>query len=221
MSVAIIPTMSASVGPLYRTVHGYRIYRANVHQRHARWSVYDVPQLGVQIDFRGSVQNSILDTLGPSSRKVAFAFAANAPPRSYHTVTENGVTLSIPAGWPETTTDHYCGGIYSPSELVRVLPSVGNGSCPGPVSNLANEFNDGVVLYPSSDYVPSSPRQHPVAVLRHGTTTVTVFDNNGYDGNALELLVRRSGSKTAHALMLGLGPDGRVAAGVLASIRVK
>jgi hypothetical protein len=216
-SVAIIPTTSPPAGPLYRTVHGYGIYAANANARHAPWRVFDVPQLGVEIDFRGSVQNSVLDTLAPSSRKVAFVYATQPIPKSYRTTTENGVELSIPAGWPAMTTDHYCGGFYSP-EVLRVVSSVDNHSCPGPVSFLANAFHDGVVLYPSSDYVPGSPLERPVAVLHHGTTTVTVFDNKGYGGNALELLVRRSGSKTAHALALGLGRDGRVAGGVLASV---
>jgi hypothetical protein len=218
-SVAIIPTTSRSVGSLYRMVHGYRIYRANVHKHPGRWSVYDVPQLGVRIAFRGSVQNGVLDTLAPSSRKVALEYAARPVLKSYRTVTENGVTLSIPAGWPETTTDHYCGGLYSPPEVVHVVSSVGAFPCPAPVASLADAFQDGVVLYPSSDYVPSSPLEPPTAVLRHGNTTVTVFDNKGYGGNGLELLVRRSGSKTAHALTLGLGRDGRIAGAVLASLR--
>jgi hypothetical protein len=49
-------------------------------------------------------------------------------------------------------------------------------------------------------------------------TTITVYTDDGYL-DALDLYVRTSGSKITHVLTVGLGRDGRVVGGVLASIR--
>jgi len=54
--------------------------------------------------------------------------------------------------------------------------------------------------------------------LHHGTTAIAVYIH-ATDPNALDLFVHRAGSNVTHVLTLGLGRDGRVAGGVLASIR--
>jgi hypothetical protein len=63
--------------------------------------------------------------------------------------------------------------------------------------------------------VPSSTRAS--AVLHHGATTVRVLAPDA-DGGYVVLAVRRAGSSWRHFAVLGLGPDGRVAARILASV---
>jgi hypothetical protein len=55
--------------------------------------------------------------------------------------------------------------------------------------------------------------------LQHGTTTIAIYAEDA-NPNALNTFVHRAASTITHILTLGLGLDGRVAAGVLASIRV-
>ena len=53
---------------------------------------------------------------------------------------------------------------------------------------------------------------------RHGDSTVSEYDSG--DGfTALLVRVTRDGSTVVHELTIGLGPDGRVAGRILASLR--
>ena len=56
------------------------------------------------------------------------------------------------------------------------------------------------------------------ATTHDGTTTIRVYGDRG-NPNALDLFVHKTGSKITHCLTLGLGRDGRVAGGVLASMQ--
>ncbi len=85
-----------------------------------------------------------------------------------------------------------------------------------PLPQTAVDMHDGVYLYLSPNR--QVPTGHPIATLHHGTTTITVFADE-YDPNALDLFVHHAGSNITHVLTLGLGRDGRVAGGVLASVR--
>ena len=90
--------------------------------------------------------------------------------------------------------------------------------------------SDGLLLYEKTGYSP--PRnQRVISVLHHGTTTISVYAGTSVMANVssfspsrlfletVDVFVRRDGSPTWDVLTLGLGRDGRVAGGVLASLR--
>jgi hypothetical protein len=212
-SVALIATAPANLGPLLQVVNGYRIYAAVGEHASGGLRVYEVPQLGVQLIIRSPLSDRILATLGPSARTVALAFAGQRVPRGSRPAGEPGVTLSIPAGW-RVGEGAYCGWPYPPA-LIRVTNE--GMSCPPPLASLASSLRDGVLVYAAAGEFGPQPAP-PIALLHHGATTVSVYA--AAEGtNELELVVRRAGAASAHELSLGLGRNGRVAGGVLASIR--
>jgi len=139
-----------------------------------------------------------------------------------HRRTENeggytGEECERPEGDGETATAVHLVGAHGTFLVVK--PDIGVAPCLSPLPSPAGSLHDGVSLYlpPRNRYAPTPTRQ-PIASLQHGTTTIIVYTEVG-DQNALDLFVHRSGSTTTHVLTVGLGRDGRVAAGVLASIQ--
>ena len=167
----------------------------------------------------GSLSRRILDTLAPSARTVALDPAYEKIPNGWHAVTENGVSLSIPPSWTIATPNFFCASPVSDSTLLFVKPDIGVAPCPAPAPTPAAALKDGVTLYlpPHNRYAPS-PTGQPIATVQHDKTTIAIYTETD-DQNALDLFVRKTGSKVTHVLTLGLGRDGRVAGGVLASIR--
>ena len=144
------------------------------------------------------------------------AFAGKPTPSSYRSVTDDGITLSIPARWPVTKPGGYCAP--GDSEL-RLFKFSGPLSCPANVPQVGNALLNGVMLYASSgEFGPLHVR--PTAVIQHGTTTVNVYaEDDGQGEFELLLVVSRAGSSTIRDAVLCLGRDGRVAGGVLSSIQ--
>jgi len=170
---------------------------------------------------QGTVNERILDTLAPSARTVALVYMHRAVPVGWHAVTENGVSLSIPPSWTVATPNFFCASPVSDSTLLLVKPNAGVAPCPAPPTTPAAALLDGLTLYlpPHNRYAPS-PTGKSIATLQNGTTTIAIYAEAG-DQNALDLFVRKAGSSITHVLSLGLGRDGRVAGGVLASIRAE
>jgi len=220
--VALIPFSQAHTGRPSLIVHGYRIYDAD--RPNVPWPIYDIPQLDVSIATYGTLGSRILGTLAPSARQVALDAAYETVPSNSHAVTEDGVALSLPPSWTISTPTNL--GCYASllwdhtDELGLIQPDIGPGpTCPRTTPTSADEARDGVVLYLTSRnaYAPI-PSGVPITTLLHGTTTITVYAEQ-YDPNALDLFVRKTGSSISHVLTLGLGRDGRIASGVLASLR--
>ena len=222
-TVALVPSSRSYTDPPSLTVHGYRVYDGNRHGKTLR-IVYDIPQLHVIIATRGTFGNRILESLAPSASKVALDPAYQAVPSNWHAVTEDGVSLSIPPAWLVATPPNLgCGGWLSsdPSrrpELLLIKPRLGVLNCPFILATAAEAAHDGVYLYlPPNNHFGPSPTGRPITTLQHGATTIAVYPDDS-DPNALDLVVRKDGSSRTHVLKLGLGRDGRIAAGVLASI---
>ena len=217
-----IPAQAASLIPLFQhrssrpslTVRGYRVYNVGAS---TSGRFYEIPQLNVSIVLRGSLAGRVLGTLAPSARNVALAH--NTVPTHWHAVSEDGVSLSIPPSWGVASPKFFCGDPVSVSELLLIKPDIGFAPCPGPSLMPVAALLDGVSLYlpPHNPNAPS-PTGRPIATLQHDTTTITVYAETT-DPNTLDLFVHNAGSKITHVLTLGLGRDGRVAGGVLASIR--
>jgi len=164
----------------------------------------------------------VLATIAPSARDVALTFANEAVPNGWHAVTEDGVPLSIPHSWAVITpTFYYCEG-WPSDDLVLVKPDLAVAACgnePATPPTAAKAFHEDASIYLTRHNPQASTRNgNRIGTVEHGATTVTVLADR-YDPNALDLFVHRSGSKITHVLTLGLGRDGRVAGGVLASIR--
>jgi len=218
-AVALIPSQAAPTGRPVLTVHGYRIYRGAPLRAHGIWNVYVVPQLGLQFAMQGTLSTDILHTLAPSARTVALDPAFQTVPKGWHAVSHNGVAVSIPPSWTVATPNFFCASPVSDSTLLLVKPDVGVAPCPAPPATPAGALHDGVTLYlpPDNRYAPS-PTGQPIGTLQPATTTIAIYpDVNG--PNAVDLFVHRAGSNLTHVLALGLGRDGRIAAGVLGSIR--
>jgi hypothetical protein len=222
-TVSLTSLPLSPTGPLYEVVHGYQIYTA-ASTAHAASTVYDVPDLGVQIAIHGPLAGQILDTLAPSSQDVAVAFAIQPKPNTFRTVITDGISLAVPSRWTLTTTPAVeCYWPVSPSgapEVIRIRPRIPIASCAAYSSiPFALLPNDGVLVYTS----PSSegPRRghRPIIVLRHSSTIVAVYPgSSGVSLDTVNVFARRAGSKITHVLTVGLGRDGRTAGGILASI---
>lgn len=224
-SVSFVPSAASPGGSPFRTVHGYAIYLANVATAADR--TYTVPALGVRLSFRSSLAQRILGTLGPSSQKVALAFASQPAVPGYRDVSTSGVSFSIPRAWTIATPARLpCRWPLSAThsgEVVRLSPTFSFDSClqEPPQGDLLP--HDGLILYTAEGAFQKQLRRGPIlATLTHGSTTVQVFaGTESFFLDTLTLYVRNSPSSTTHVLVLGLGRDGRIAGGVLASIRAK
>jgi hypothetical protein len=217
-AVALVPSSQMPDGKPIVTVHGYRIYNGDP-QHVGSWKVFVVPQLGVRIAMHGTLSSRILTTLAPSARSVALDPFYESVPNGWRTSTENGVSLSIPPSWGVAIPNSFCGLPVSDSTLLLINPDIEVAPCPPPLPTPAGALHDGVALYlpPHNRFAPT-PTGPSITTLHHGTTTIVIYPEPS-DPNALDVFVRKSGSNITHVLTVGLGRDGRVAEGVLASIR--
>jgi hypothetical protein len=222
-AAAFAPPPRTPTGASSQTVNGYRVYAVNTTNPHRTWDVYDVPQLHVRIALRGRLAPRILDTLGPSSRSVALAFADRPPQTRLHTVTAQGISLSIPTAWTVVTPQAL--GCTSPNDVLELIrPGIGAPGCPVTTGGIVADAVQGDGSGALSTYATASPavdRPPPsTAILHHGKTTVTVFrDGDGQGSDSLGALIRLAGSRQTHVLNLALSRDGRIDGGILASIR--
>jgi hypothetical protein len=109
----------------------------------------------------------------------------------------------------------FCSGLPTRPELGRDNPNIPF-SCPPPFPRIATLARDGVLLFLSAGLFGPQPRR-PLIVLHHGASTVLAYaDADGR--NDVEVVVRRSGSAMGHELIVGLGRNGRIAGGILASL---
>jgi len=223
-AVALIPRSQTHARQPSFTVHSYRVYKVIANTHNTAWVSYDVPQLGIQIALHGTGSRRILDTLAPSARVIALDSSNDIIASNGHSVSNNGISLSIPSSWVVATPSNTgCGWPSSyptnEPELLFINADVSILHCPLLRLTPAKAAHDGVSVYlpPHNRYAPTRSGK-PIATLQHGTTTVTVYAEQ-YDPNTLDLYVRKTGSTITHFLTLGLGRDGRVAGGVLASVR--
>lgn len=216
-AAALVPASQKPNAPPSLTVHGYDVYNVDSHT--SGWAFFDVPQLGIRIATHGSTGSGILETLAPSARMIALDPTYASIPSTWHAVTRDGLSLSIPASWSIVTPNYLCGAPVGDSELLLITPKVPYAPCAFVIPKASDAAHDAVALYLTTHNTraPSAAGQ-PITTLQRGGTTIAVYAETS-DPNALDLFVHRSGSKITHVLTLGLGRDGRVAAGVLASIR--
>jgi len=216
-AAALVPSSQKPNGPPARNIHGYHVYRVDAHT--AGWVFFDVPQLGVRVATHGSTGSRVLDTLAPSARKIALDPTYETVPSNWHTVTKDGLSLSIPASWSIATPTYLCGAPVGESELLLITPNVPYAPCAYVIPKAADAAHEAVALYltPHNTRAPIANGQ-PIMTLHHRTDTIAIYAEPR-DPNALDLFVHKTGSNITHVLTLGLGRDGRVASGVLASIR--
>jgi hypothetical protein len=204
----------------FRTVHGYRVFAVNASKAARTWSVYDVPQLRARIAVRGSFASRILATLAPSARSVALAFIDQPVPTTLRTVTRQGVRLSIPTEWTIATSAPFC-ALGPGSELFLGHEGGGAPSCSPQLYPAADAALSGAYLltYPRNSANATFRGRQPIVVLHHHTTTIQVFtEPQGYGAFGVDLFVHRARSSLTHFMSVDFGHDGRVAAGVIASI---
>jgi hypothetical protein len=73
-------------------------------------TAYVVPSLGVKVTVGGQLGQRILDTLTSSPRAEALASGSAPPiPSSWHIVTFDGLSFSVPKSWPITRTSYNLG----------------------------------------------------------------------------------------------------------------
>ena len=128
--------------------------------------------------------------------------------------------MSIPRSWAMITPTLWsCDGWTGGAPALFIVTSAVNETCPDGVPPF-EALQDGTVLYAGShnDHAPSPTASRPIMVFHHDSTTITVYNDDSYL-EALDLYVHRAGSNITHVLTVGLGRDGRVAGGVLASVR--
>jgi hypothetical protein len=216
-AAALVPSSHKSSGPPSLTIHGYAVYSVVSHT--SGWAYFDVPQLAIQIATHGSMGTRILHTLAPSARIIALDPTYETIPSNWHAYTNDGVTLSIPSPWTVVTPEVLCGPPVGNAELLLIQPKILFAPCPFQIPKAADAAHDAVALYLTA-HNPNAPTASgtPIATMQDGTTTITIYPEQD-DPNALDLFVRKSGSKITHVLTLGLGRDGRIAGGVLASIK--
>ncbi len=197
-------------------VHGYRVYVAE--EFNPLWLVRVVPELGMKIEVRGARRKRSSRRSRPRRRRSRCEFAVKPVPagQSYG---GDGLSMTIPAAWKVQTPLALCSWpvtFNGGPALFRVRPNMISPSCPPMLPTAATAAHESALLYTSRAFAPDAGTT-PIVVLQHGQTTVRVFAGSG-DTNTLDLFVQRAGSPTVHVLTIGLGRDGRVAGGVLASI---
>jgi hypothetical protein len=179
----------------------------------------DAPQLRARIAAYGNLHTEILDSLGPSARAIALDPAYESVPNNWRSLDQHGVALSVPPSWSGPTSEPWGCGEW-PSAPGLYLPEPFTGDCGIATPTPATATHDGIALFLPSPDARHSPTGPPITTLKDGTTTVRIYTEPD-DPNALDLYVRKSGSTVTHILTLGLGRDGRIAGGVLASIRAE
>ena len=220
------PTQAAALIPWSRTAKGvpsletharYGLYTFHTNTHNATVYYADAPQLSIRLAAYGTLRSRIFDTLGPSARAVALDPAYEAVPNNWRSLIKSGVSLSIPTPWVGPTSEPWgCGGW--PSRPGVYLPAPFTGDCGIATTTPATATHDGIAMSAPSLDASSEPTGQSIATLHHQTTTIRVYIERS-DPNLLDLAVRKTGSPITHLLTLGLGRDGRVAGGVLASIR--
>jgi hypothetical protein len=218
--VWIAPSTTAPSGPAVKVVHGYRLYILPPAESAVAGSVaYEIPQLGITLALNATQADTIIATLAPSARTVALIYATRQAPNGHH-ITTDGVRLSLPRSWIVTTPNTFpCYGFpYSTTtpELVRITSDALVPSCPPPLYfTAATQQRDGVSIETSARV--GTLAGNPILVINHHATTVQIYDVGGA-ANVFDVYVARAHSSTHHALTVGLGLDGRVAGGIIASL---
>jgi len=218
-------SMTQTGGPSF-SVHGYHVYTAAPSQNAAAiWTFYDVPGLGVRIAAHGTLGLRVVDTLGPSARLVSVIVPVSVP-RAWHSVKTDGILLSMPRSWKIVSPAlmdcaQWIGSFNNEPELVRIKPNIlPAGSCAPSIPTAVDAVHSDVVIVyvlPHNIYAPTR-HARPIIILHHSPTAITIYAA-AYDPNALDLFVHKTGSTITHVLTLVLGRDGRVAGGVLGSVR--
>jgi hypothetical protein len=238
----------AKPGPALK-VHGYRIYRTHTPTRTNPWTFYVIPQLDIQIATIGPLAERILNTLAPSNREIADTPTFQTPPARWHTVTANGVTLSVPSTWnitsssgpttAPTTTDPTDANptltILKPFNFSTVTGVIGPQCCPPPPPPSTPEIRglvppDGATLYldaTDDGTTESYDQQQSGFATTPGQPLATLHHDNTtirvwsehWTPDTLDLFFSHDGSTTTHALVLSLGRDGRTAGMIIGSIR--
>jgi hypothetical protein len=135
-------------------------------------------------------------------------------------VQTDGLSFTTPGAWNLVTPDYPCAwpGQFADAkpQVTRIRPDIAIPPCPLVMLGAGGLQRYGVELYTSAASTGEA-LLHPIMVLHHGETTVRVFDQP-QEPARVAVAVQRAGSPVVHSLQLGLGDDGRVAGGILASL---
>jgi hypothetical protein len=195
-------------------INGLTVYRS----KSSGSTTYDIPQLGASITFVDAPPlDSILATLSPSSLHEALATTPDAIPADWQNVHYRDVDLRVPAAWPVNNLDgtqripiFLCGSPATPQ--VDLGNALATPSCPA--SNQPPPPLDRVWIYRDPE-----PRDTTALTARTINGISLYIDDHSTAPAALEVLIP-SGSDSGYVVILiGLGPNGRVAGAILQSIQ--
>jgi hypothetical protein len=191
-------------------VNGYDLYPISAHTQF----FYAVPELGTTIFVAGPDGQRVLATIAASAKYVALNYRAPVP-NDWHEVSHAGITLSVPADWPQLPPVSGCGWIRS--DVVTVGTATGLPSCNPDLLNRGPDHN-GVEIHDATQW------SEDVAGLKqskisNATTSMQLLENTGLDNKTLQLEVYIAGTNAA-PVTIGLARDGRVAAAIFDSIRI-
>ena len=188
-----------------RVVHGYSLYAVAGNP-----DTFVVPALHATIDARGPLRDEALATLAPSSRLIALTYHGPVP-NGWNEVGYAGITVSYPPAWPQQAVAS-CGGV-PPAQVTLIDvtgPGCGTGGQPetGPT-------RDGLRIGRAQPWFPNTePKQTRIT---NGNAGMLLQPG---DGDQSLVVVVQLNETHGVPVEIGLGIDGRVAAAILASIRI-
>ncbi len=188
-----------------RVVQGYSLYAVAGNP-----DTFVVPALHVTIDAEGPLRDEALATLAPSSRLIALTYHGPVP-SGWNEVGYSGITVSYPADWPQQAVAS-CGGV-PPAQVTLVDvtgPGCGSGGQPetGPT-------RDGLRMGRAQPWFPNTGSKQ--TAISNGDARMLLQPG---DGDQALVVVVQLNETHGVPVEIGLGIDGRVAAAILASIRI-
>jgi len=215
-------TSSAPRGITATLVHGISTYPIDGSPA---LGGYLVPSMGLQLEAEGPLAGEVLDTLTFSPRTVALGPGPTSyPPSSWHRVTFGGISLAVPAGWPEQGPSNWSSGCDVPDvtlfETEVVLDSGTTevaASCPAETgTEMVRPGLAGVVIDPGR-YGPITSQTTFGACLAIHELTVCPSESDEYDILVEAVHIpRRTGPV---AIAIGLAGTGEIARTILQSVR--
>jgi hypothetical protein len=207
-SVTVAPYSATATGAANET-NGIQVYGSQ--------TVLAIPALGVKVTAKGPLGSRVLRTLTHSPRAILLAPGPSPPvPSSWQRVSYDGISLDVPATWPQLSLGPFpCGGplLFGVSEVILSSPGMSTAMCPGGPEPVTQP-KDGLLLESLSLVGGRLPKPGPcihIGALSACPTTVAY--------GILGLLVRVPGKVEPVGVGLGLSGDGMVARTILYSMK--
>jgi hypothetical protein len=173
-----------------RVVHGYQLYALDA----ANPNDFVIPALRVTIRAEGPERDEILATVAASAEYIALNYHALVP-SGWRAVSHAGVSMSVPADWPQLPPVAGCGWIRS--HVVAVGTAAGIPSCPPDIDRMRGPDHNGVEI---QDAVPWSENNTGLkqSNVSNATTSMSLLRDTGEDNRALQLAVYVDATHPGH-----------------------